>query len=111
MKVHVNTDGSFDLDVTKEDETKTVAHMIHEITAIKSGNGNGQASKTVSLNPLQFEAWNWMVDNDSEDGIHYSALARGLDITNKSAQQRMIKLVSKDLAYRCGERGRYRAKD
>lgn len=108
MKIHVNTDGSFDLDVN-EDETKNAAKMIHELTT--NTNGNGQtATNPVSLNQLQYEAWNWMVDNDSEDGIHFSAMARGLEITEKAAHQRMTRLAAKDFAYRCGERGRYRAK-
>jgi hypothetical protein len=109
MKLHVNPDGSFDVDVSAGEE-KSAVSLIRELQA-KPGDKVKPEDAPASLNQVQYETWAWLVEHDCEDGIHFTAFARALGITEKAAHNRFYRLKEAGYAYTLGlSRGRYRAK-
>ena len=108
MKIHYNKDGSFDMELTDDDNLDKAAKFVRKLQDQTEGNGE-PAPSPLSLNNLLNQAWEWMVDNDDTNGIHFSAFARETGCTEKAANYRFKTLVTMGYAYRVA-RGRYRAK-
>lgn len=68
----------------------------------------GVFTGTQALNAIQFETWKFLLDNDTETGVHLSAVARALSITDGAAGSRCSTLVKRGYASRVRE-GYYRA--
>lgn len=108
MKVHVNKDGSFELDLNNGDDLSKAAKFIREIQAVPPQQGKQNEGGT-DLNALQYESWTWLIENDNEYGVHFTAMARTMRITEKAASQRLARLATMGYAERVGA-GKYRAK-
>jgi DNA-binding NarL/FixJ family response regulator len=65
-------------------------------------------SESVPLSNALVDTWNWLVANDTADGLSSQDVARGLDLKPHTATYRLNTLVEKDLAFRVVP-GRYRA--
>lgn len=108
MKLHVNPDGSFDVDVSAGEE-KSAVNLIRELQG--SAPDKPQLENApVDLNVANYEAWAWLVEHDCESGVHYQAFARAFNISNKAAHNRLYRL--KEMGYATLEglrRGCYRA--
>lgn len=107
MKLHVNKDGTFELDLTNSDDLSKAAKFIREIQNISSHEAKNEGGN--DLNTLQYETWTWLIENDSEHGIHFTSMARTMRVSEKAASQRLMRLVSMGYAERVAA-GKYRAK-
>lgn len=108
MKLHVNKDGSFDLDLNGTDDLNKAAKFIREIQNTPSPQDSSHDGGN-DLNGLQYAAWTWLIENDNEHGVHFTAMARAMRITEKAASQRCTRLMNMGYAERVGA-GKYRAK-
>ena len=118
MKITVNPDGSFELDVQQGDSA-TALEFINEVTGAsvkKKVNESRSASLTLAaekvegsnLNKLQYITWEFLVENDTANGIHVSFLARQFGILQTTANSRLLTLEQKGYAKRVAK-GYYRA--
>ena len=107
MKLHVNKDGSFDLDLNGTDDLGKAAKLIREIQNVPAPESRNEGGN--DLNALQYAAWTWLIENDIESGVHFTAMARDIGVTEKAASQSLMRLVSFGYAERVGA-GKYRAK-
>lgn len=108
MKLHVNKDGSFDLDITENDDLAKAAKFIREIQEQPEEFTPEENLGGSDLNKLQYETWTWLIENDRNNGVHHSAMARFMGITEKAASQRLMTLRRLGYAKRVGA-GKYRA--
>jgi hypothetical protein len=125
MKIHVNTDGTFDVDLNGTDNLAEAAKFIREIQrthqnspepeveepVIEAPKKTGKRGKVFGsdLNSLQYNTWTWLIEHDTEAGVHFTAMARDMEITEKAATQRLARLAVLGYAERVGA-GKYRAK-
>jgi len=107
MKLHVNKDGSFDLDLDAKEDLGKAAKLIREIQNIPTQETRDEGGR--DLNGVQYAAWTWLIENDQDRGVHYTAMARDMSLTEKAASQRIMTLVRLGYAERVGS-GTYRAK-
>jgi len=61
-----------------------------------------------ALNRSQYDAWEYLAENDCEVGVHLNALGRHLNISSSAAGQRCYTLIKLGYARRVAM-GRYRA--
>lgn len=68
-------------------------------------------SRPPSLNDMNGQMYDWLVANDSEAGVHFSAAARHFNISNGAARHRLYNLVKLGFAHQAGtpRSGLYRA--
>jgi hypothetical protein len=105
MKIKVNTDGSFELDTNGDSH-----EALKFIRELQSNKPVEDKIDTSELNQTDYETWTYLVEHDSERGVHYQAFARAMGITDKIAHNRLYRLKGKGYAVFGDMRGYYRAK-
>jgi hypothetical protein len=118
MKINYANDGTISVEIAAgDDESKA----IRIITAVRSATQQGiihapatprpvkrRRRKIESLNATQYSMWSYLVDNDCENGIHYTSAAAHFGLGGHTAGQRLSRLARSGLAYRVRQ-GWYRA--
>lgn len=112
MKVRINPDGSMEFDV---DSVEDAAALVRVATGRRRGRSSRAVSKETptaklplevplkvednrnnpELNTMQFKVWSYLVDNDSDNGVHIAAVARHIGIKKDNASwwcQTLVKL-------------------
>lgn len=110
MKVRINKDGSMEFDVNNVEEAAALVRIAAgaaEPAAAKEKKTK-PAKNAPELNEIQFKTWSYLVDNDSDTGVHISAIARHLGIKKDNACWWCQTLLQKGYAMRVS-RGYYRA--
>jgi hypothetical protein len=102
MNITVAANGDISID-TNGTNPKEVVALLNEFTK-----NQGLNNQQPSLNDLQYETWEYLVENDCKRGVAVAGLARDKDVTNGTASQRMITLARGGHAYRVSS-GHYRA--
>lgn len=120
MKINVSPDGTVSFDISTNTSAEVV-EIIEQLRNSKTGirqlpDISQKVQRTqpttqkngVELNSLQYETWEFLVDNDCSDGVHISAVARGFGIPHDAAGCRLRRLTDKGYAIRVAQ-GYYRA--
>ena len=112
MKVTVNING---VDLKLEGEVDETVDFVQRLQKKEQEEKkiivrSERIEKAVELNKVQFDLWEYLVDNDCEAGVPIAAVARHFELNEGCAGQRLSVLTNNGYAYRVG-RGRYRAKE
>jgi hypothetical protein len=114
MKVHINSDGTVELDVV-DGESHAAIELIDALQARRRESiqladdvRESRAGETVNLTAALYRTWEFLVNNDCPSGVHISAVARAFAITDASASSRLKDLLKQGNAKRI-RRGYYRA--
>lgn len=114
MKVHINSDGTVELDVV-DGESHAAIELIdalqarrHESIKLADETRESRAGETANLSSALYRTWEFLVNSDTPDGVHISAVARAFAITDACASSRLKELLSQGNAKRV-RRGYYRA--
>jgi len=130
VRITVNTDGSVTLEVQPgDDETQIMkvagvwgaqaSRQTPSIPALRpkvvgtfdfTKRPAGVFTGTEHLNQKFYDTWACLVDHDRPDGIHLSAVARALSISDMAAGTRLARLTQRGYATRVSK-GCYRAVD
>lgn len=118
MKVIVNPDGSFELDVKQGDASVALEFIQASQSSAKEKKVSQSRSESMllaatkvedsHLNALQYRTWEFLCENDNSDGIHVSQLAKAFGINRAAANTRLVVLTNMGYAKRVAK-GYYRA--
>lgn len=108
MKLTFNPDGSYSMDVASVEEA---AALVRKVNQDNSNDSNDGPCNINSLNAKEMKTYEFLVENDCEEGVHFRAFARWAGITDKAANQRFYNLKVRGFAVTGLRRGHYRAKD
>ena len=104
MKLTVKPDGTMEFDVDTAAQALDIQAEIMRRQAPRSA----LQAPNPSMSDKYYQTWCFLVDNDCETGIHINHVARGLDIKNNAAGQRLTVMVQQGTAQRVSV-GHYRA--
>lgn len=109
MKVSMNVDG---IELKIDGELNEAVDFVKKLREKETEHAQSierinRIEKAVELNAVQFELWEYLVDNDCEAGIPIAAVARHFNDSESKMGQRLVRLCDTGYAYRVG-RGRYR---
>lgn len=114
MKVHINSDGTVELDVV-DGESHAAIELIdalqarrHESIKLADDVRESRAGESANLTATLYRTWEFLVNNDCPDGVHISAVARAFACGDAAASARMKELLKQGNAKRI-RRGYYRA--
>ena len=107
MKLTFNDDGSYSVDV---DTIEEAAALVRQVQHKSGDNGEGPCNLN-ALNASEMKTYEFLVENDCEEGVHFHSFARWAVVTDKTAQQRFYSLLKRGYAVKGTRRGHYRAKD
>lgn len=114
MKVHINSDGTVELDVV-DGESHAAIELIDALQARRRTSiqladevRESRAGETANLTASLYRTWEFLVNNDNPDGVHISAVARAFACGNIAATDRLKALLKQGNAKRV-RRGYYRA--
>lgn len=116
MKIHINPDGSMELDVAAGDG-KTAAEFVAAVQdrhkqEVEANEAvvvtRERAAETANLSAVMYRTWEFLVENDRPEGVHTSAVARAFGIPDTTAIARLRDLLKEGNAKRV-RRGYYRA--
>lgn len=112
MKVRINADGSMEFDVDNVADAAAVIRLAtNKVEGIDAEDPVIQVAprrNAAELNAAQFKVWSYLVDNDSEIGVHIAAVARHVGIKKDNSSWWCQTLVRMGYAKRVS-RGYYRA--
>ena len=123
MRIEVLPDGTLSIDVPPTESASQVAGIIKELRGqsveartaapsvklVRQHRSLPAAQKApAELNDLQYATWEFLVDNDTPGGVHLTAVARGLGISDTAAGCRLRRLQMMGYTSRVSV-GRYRA--
>jgi hypothetical protein len=114
MKITVSEDGSYSFDISNQEDAKIAVSFMDEMKVERKDERKTCAEKKTaiaeggsSLNEVQFETWEWLCENDSENGATPFAYAKAKGLSVGVASNRLSTLVKLGYATRLG-RGHYR---
>ena len=108
MKVRINPDGSMEFDVDNVADAVALVGMATPRRKTSRRRRAPRADKATELNEIQLKTWSYLVDNDTETGVHLSDIARHLGIKKDNACWWCQTLLKAGYAQRVS-RGYYRA--
>jgi DNA-binding MarR family transcriptional regulator len=118
MEIKVSADGEVTLVVTNG-ETDRALEFVHALQAdarrkertISHSQTMREANTKVgssNLNQIQYRTWEYLCENDNNEGIHVSQLAKAFGLTRAAANSRLLVIEKLGYAKRV-HKGYYRA--
>jgi Fic family protein len=118
MEIRVNAEGEVILNVTNGEVDKAM-ELIHALQAdarrkerTVTHSATMKAANTKvgdsNLNQIQYRTWEFLCENDNNEGIHVSQIAKAFGLTRAAANSRLLVIEKLGYAKRV-HKGYYRA--
>jgi hypothetical protein len=109
MKITITPDGEIQMDTNGSTPAEIAGTVLSIQQELRKKAKNEPCPP--SLNDKSGQLYDWLVANDNENGVHFSAAARHFEISNGAARHRLITLVKLGFAVQVTGHGRglYRA--
>jgi hypothetical protein len=114
MKISIKPDGEILMDTNGSTPAEvagtilSIQRELREQAKAEAAQADRERTAPVELGTIMSELWEWLVDNDTEKGVHIQAVANHFHISKENASQRCQRLMSEGHATRVAQ-ARYRA--